>query len=1469
MSATDNLQGFRLSPRQARLFRRGAEGRQGWSAAVRLAGRADPARLEDALSRLIDGHEILRTDFPVPPGLKVPLQSVREGGFPPPFAVIDARGEPALAEAALRDALEAGFAPLDGRGWRAVLVQGPDADRLGVALSAALADGVTPVLMLSQWLALAADRAAAPAEGAAQFADIAEWLCQQQEDEHAASAAAFWQGIAAKAAAGPLADGAGGLRAGTGTGPRRRVPVVLDAAAVAVLDRWRASGTAVLRARLLAAWAALLARVGGRDSFGIAVTLPGRDLPELAAALGPIDAAVPVAVAVDADRPLGDLAAALDAALADAAHHKFALPDAVAAGPAGALPVGFDLTEWPDLAPWGVLETVEGGDGDAVLLLRAGLTGGRLSLDLLTVPACLSAEAAGRIGRMFVTLLGAADGAEPIEALPLADAEARAEVLAFGRGADLPAAPDRSVLTLIADIAARDPGRAAVAGAGGDLNYGQLWRMAGGIAATLAASGAGPAANRAVGVALPRTPLAIAAILGVLRAGAAYVPVDPSWPSERILAVLTDAGVTAVLAGPAQADGLAAAGLRVIDPESAAASSDEPPEAVPAAQDLAYVIYTSGSTGRPKGVPISHANLLASTRARMAAYDRPVGRYLLLSPLFFDSSVAGLFWTLAQGGALVLPAPGEERDAAALRDLVAGRQVTHLLCLPGLWAAIMDDAWPEDLESLETVIVAGERCTADLVDRHAERLPAVPLYNEYGPTEATVWSTVWRWAGGPVPRTIPIGRPIPGTLIRVLDRAGRPVPAGVAGEILIGGPGVAAGYLNRPDLTAERFRPDPLADPAAGGGILYATGDLGSWQEDGTLLFHGRADDQIKLRGYRIEPGDVEAALASHPAVGRAAVLLREDRPGERRLVAYAAVPAAAGADAESLRNHVAQRLPEWMVPTAVVVLPSLPLLPNGKIDRRALPAPEAAGQAGRPRQAPRTPMERRLSELWGAVLNIDPPGIDDDFFRLGGDSLLGLQMVARARQAGVKLTSAQLFEHPTIARLAEVVEATDAAPVAAPSVPGREVPLTPIQRWLLDRNSPEPHQYNQAIALDLRRSLVRATLEAAAARLPTLYDALTLAFQPLAGGGWRQSVAAASAAVPVTWLEVGGLPAPAREALVADALAKAQSGFRLGQPPLLRFVYVAADGDGPDRLHAIAHHLVVDGLSWTVLMEDLEAGYLALEAGTAPAEPHRSASFADHADALAAAAVALGDPAAPLRRAWAAYLARPVRPLPLDHAAAGNDEAHAGTVTARLDPVATAAFLTGAGPGPHRLLLASVGAVLARYAGGGVLRLDCERHGRHGGPADLDRSRSVGWFTEIHPVLFDLPAGGGTAAAEAALAQIGAVPGDGDGFGLLVRPPAGVEPLAGGGTGEVLVNYLGQVDASLAGSALFAYSPASSGRTRSGVTPRSHLLEIDAEVSGDELRIDWTFATQCHARTTIAALAEEHAALLSSLAVR
>lgn len=569
-----------------------------------------------------------------------------------------------------------------------------------------------------------------------------------------------------------------------------------------------------------------------------------------------------------------------------------------------------------------------------------------------------------------------------------------------------------------------NPDRAAVTCDGAVLTYGELNAQSNRLAHYLRATGVG--VETVVGLCLMRSTDLLVGILGVLKAGGAYLPVDFAMPSTRINTILADSKVAAVITHRNLADERALPGIRMIDLDEAREAIDVQPEDNPQAVNvpdhLAYVLYTSGSTGKPKGVAVTHGNIVNSTLARQHIYPDRIDGFLLLSSYTFDSSMAGLFGTLSQGGCVVMPPEGGEKDPQILGHLLSTEKITYLLCLPSLYTVLLDSVPPECFRRLNTLIVAGEACVPKTVARHYRSLPHAAIYNEYGPTEGTVWSSVYQPQPEDENRPVAIGKPIPNVQIYLLDRDLNPVPVGVGGELYIGGAGLARGYYGLSALTAERFVPNPFGGQP--GERLYRTGDLARYRSDGNIEYLDRVDHQVKIRGFRIELGEIETVLLQHAQVKEAVVLAHGQESRAKQLIAYI-VADESGLTLESIRTYLKHQLPDYMIPATCVMLDAMPLTVNGKVDRNALPDSDAAVTAAREETTgPRNAVEQTLVEIWAEVLELDKPfGIHDDFFALGGHSLSAIQIKVKVQgRFNVDLPVIKLYQTPTIAELASAI---------------------------------------------------------------------------------------------------------------------------------------------------------------------------------------------------------------------------------------------------------------------------------------------------------------------------------------------------------------------------------------------------------------------------------------------------------------
>ena len=603
-----------------------------------------------------------------------------------------------------------------------------------------------------------------------------------------------------------------------------------------------------------------------------------------------------------------------------------------------------------------------------------------------------------------------------LKQLPLLSKQEQRQFLAAPQPALLPQASSLLIHQLFERFAKTSPNNIALVFADQKLSYQELDQRANQLAHYLLAQGIRE--ESLVGVSAARSTELIIALLAVLKAGAAYVPLDPDYPQQRLEYLLADAKIDLLLTQSVLLAKFASQRTVCIEQSFAEYSSQAPKTAV-TLNNTAYIIYTSGSTGHPKGVLISHANLLHSTRVRNTYYTDPLRCFLLLSSFAFDSSVAGIFWTLSQGGCLCLPQQDDLNDPKALATLIYQQQVSHLLALPSFYNTIIHDSYLLLLTSLKVVIVAGEGCSSTVANDHHQKLPAVKFYNEYGPTEGTVWSTVYQSVEKETAAVLSIGSALANVEIYIMDTHGEPVPIGVSGELYIGGAGVAQGYLHQADLTAKKFVPNPFVN----GQRVYRSGDLGRYRTDGNIEFLGRVDHQVKIRGYRIELGEIETRLLQHPFIQAAAVLAINNH-----LVAYIVATPDLLSEVEIVR-HLKKTLPDYMLPSVCIYLKTMPLTPNGKLDRNALPNPEThRATQTRDFKVPTNEIEELLLAAWREVLETQAISIDDNFFSLGGHSLAAIQVRSRINELfNIDIPAKLLFEAPTIELIAKEILALQA----------------------------------------------------------------------------------------------------------------------------------------------------------------------------------------------------------------------------------------------------------------------------------------------------------------------------------------------------------------------------------------------------------------------------------------------------------
>ncbi|ACR31380.1 non-ribosomal peptide synthetase [Burkholderia glumae] len=1460
---------------------------------LRLSGRFDAAALRRAFGALLARHEALRLRFEAGDGVPMqvpgPVPAEADGAAGGAFTLRQVGRDPAALAAALH-----GFAcaPFDLSGGLPIRVGvfevAPDQRVLQIVVHHIVADAWSMELLLRDLLAFY--RGQTPAPLPLQFADVAMWRREWLAADELDAQLAHWRAVL---------DGAPGAitlprdlpprpqRSHDGGTVRRTLDAPLAGRLRAIA---REQGTTPFTL-LLAAYGVLLGRYAAQRTVLIGVPSAGRERRETEALVGFFVNTLIVRADLDGAQRFDALLRALHARVLDAQAHRevpFArLVEALAVerdlDSSPLFQVMFDLAvdqaRGPLALPDGLLAEPL---GDAAVTARFDLAlngrdrgaGGGVELALTYARDRFVEASVARLLDDYTALLAqiAADPARRVAdlAAPRAREAARREIAR---------APFQPAHRRIAERAARCPARVALRCEGAELGYGELDGWAARIGAALRGDGLAP--GERVGLLLNRSLALPAALLGVWHAGGAFVPLDPEYPPARLRAMIADAGVRRVIVD----DGTRArwpdllAPLRAIDawqPRAEPAAHWPGASGGPAAplhpEALAYVIYTSGSTGTPKGVAISHGALALHLDDFL--HDHRITEtdvVLQSSTINFDVALHELLPALIAGARVVMRGPLAWELDTLNRTLIDER-VTFARIPTALWQQWRIALPAPEALALRQITVGGEGLPGDALAKWLDGpLARVAIDNLYGPTETTV--AALHHPVGPADAAsaiVAIGRCYPSRHAYVADLDGNRAPDGALGELCIGGATLAHGYLGRPELTAERFVPDPTGAP---GSRVYRSGDLCRARPDGTIDFLGRLDQQIKLRGHRIELGEIETALRRAAGVREGVVDLRG--AGERkRLVAYFTGTAAP----EAVREALAATLPASHVPSLCVALAALPTLPNGKLDRRALPEPDdtVAGRA----VPPDGPLETTLLAIWQTVLGRRDFGVTDAFFALGGDSISSLRVIAQARAAGWIVSARQVFEHPSVRALARVAQRADAAPgegAAAGPQDGppddpqdgpQDAPLVPMQQWFFEQFPDAPSRWNQSVLLTSAEPLEAAALRGAFAALLATHDALRVRFvRDPAGAAWTQTIAPPSASAALAEaafesidLRAAGSDAGAWRAALARQAERLHGSLDLAAGPLIRAAAMATP-DGA-RLLIVAHHLVMDGVSWRILLDDLLSAYdaaRAAPAGAPPALPRPATGWADWSRRLAAYA---RQPELLSELAW--WQAR----LGTAPAAAPRAEGGQRHRAWALDAAATAC-LTDAGWRIDDVLLAALAHACAQVLPELPVIVELEGHGRGERVPGVDLSRTVGWFTTQYPLRIEAreTAGATRRAIAAARAEL---PADGLHYNLLryAGLASSRAALAALPATTVGFNYLGRFDERL-GAGRFGFAAEDSGDGTLGRAARGprHWLDLNGLIADGRLKVDWSAAERAVDEARLARLIAAFDAQVRALA--
>ncbi len=1040
--------------------------------------------------------------------------------------------------------------------------------------------------------------------------------------------------------------------------------------------------------------------------------------------------------------------------------------------------------------------------------------------------------------------------------LPLLGDEERRQVLADwnATGAEFPAT---TLHGWIEERVRQAPDAVAVEFEGSRLSYAGLDERANRLARHLRRLGAGP--ETLVGLAMERSLEMLVGVLAVLKAGGSYVPIDPEYPKERLTHMLEDSRAPVLLTQERLIERLPEHQARVVavdrDAAAIAAESGEPFDGGATPANLAYVIYTSGSTGKPKGVQIPHSavvNFLSSMSKKPGLTSADT--LLAVTTLSFDIAGLELYLPLVCGARLLLVSRETTQAGEKLKEILENQGVTAMQATPATWRLLLAAGWLGD-RGLK-ILCGGEALPRDLANQLLGACGS--LWNVYGPTEATIWSTLDQvGTSGP----ITIGRPLDNTEIYLLSRQLKPVPVGVPGELLIGGAGLSRGYRGRPDLTAEKFIPHPFAGPRGEPGArLYRTGDLARHLPDGRVEFLGRIDHQVKVRGFRIELGDIETALDQHLGLAQAVVVAREDQPGNKQLAAYLVVaPGAEKPAVADLRTYLKEKLPEYMVPALYTFLDAMPLTPNGKVDRRALPAPDRS-TAAREYVAPRDEKETFFCELWAELLSLERVGINDDFFELGGDSLLVIRVVTKANKAAMGITTKQVFQHRTVAELAAVAGTIEILAEQEPVV--GPLPWTPAQLHFFDQHHPNPDFHTIGMLFEPKDGELRYDLFVKAMEHVMLHhDNLRVR---VVGEGRDRSLMTDPPGAPVNVLliDLSALPEERRIKVLGPAIRQLVISCRMAEGNLVRTAMFRLEPGKISHFHLVTQYVVADINSWPILLDDLDAAYRQLEAGEPIAVPRKTTSARQWAERLAERARPGGMPQQELDY-WLAQAPHNPPRFPMDHQLGPNDWISARYQPAPFDLEETRILLQQVprflGVQIDAVLVAAVLSAFESWIGSRSLPIYLLGHGREALYDDMDLTRTTGWFNTIYPVLLDMgPDPDLIASARELNRQLRRIPHGGTGFGILrylSTDPDVVDHMHKALEPQVFFNYLGPDNSKELGR--MKKVEVFGGYHQDRGTKRLCPITIGAYIIEDKLLIKWEHNTNLHKVETVQALAQ------------
>ncbi|QUS15474.1 amino acid adenylation domain-containing protein [Bacillus velezensis] len=1412
-------------------------------AVLELTGPLDRGRLEETFRQLVERHESLRTSFETGPDGE-PVQRIHDSV---PFQ---------LDEAESADAFVRPFCLEEAPLFRAALVkESGERHLLLTDMHHIISDGVSVNTLIKEFGELYAGRSLAPMR--LQYKDYAVWQRSFQEKEGYQKQEAYWL----KRLEGELPVlelPADKPRPAVRSFAGGSVSCTLDAETASGLHRIARDHGSTLYMVLLAAYNTLLARLSGQEDIIVGSPIAGRPHKDLEPILGMFVNTLAIRTEPKGDKRFTDyLAEVRQAALEAYEHQDYPFEELVER-----LGVQRDTSRNPLFDVMFVLQNMEReslvlnklhltqaadtshktAKFDATLYASEG-SDGSISFDFEFNTDIYQKQTIEKWLSYFTRIL-----TKVIEnqAIPLGDihvlddAETNRVIYQFNQTkSDYPR--HETISRLFERQAKETPDARAVVYDGQILTYRELNERANRIAAALRSNGVGP--ESVVALLTGRTTELASGILGILKAGGAYLPIGDDVPRERAEWMLKDCKADILLQSD-KLDGLPLSGKRLFieDIQTKAGLSSENPEPLGGPESLAYMIYTSGSTGAPKGVMIEQRSVIRLVKNSNYIDFTPKDRLLFTSSLGFDVTTFEIFGPLLNGASLYVSDQETYLDSDVLETFIQQNGITTLWLTSSLFNHLSEQN-KDVFSGLSRLIIGGEALSPSHVNRVRNALPHLSVWNGYGPTENTTFSTCFLIEQS-YDHSIPIGRPVGNSTAYIINSRGTPQPIGVIGELCTGGDGVARGYFGRPELTQEKFVPNPFVP----GERMYRTGDLARWLPDGTIEYAGRMDDQVKIRGYRVELGEIEAALRSLDGVKEAAVSVRTGQSGNKELIAYMSLQA--DMDTEKVRSSLSKQLPNYMVPAYMMELEKLPLTPNGKLDRKNLPEPELTLQTAY--TAPRNELEEQLSVIWQEVLGTKQVGIEDSFFELGGDSIKALQVSARLGRYGWKMTASDLFRHPSIKELAPLIRKAERVIDQRP-VEG-DIPWTPVQHWFLSQRMENRNHFNQSVMMFSSDALQKQPLKEALEHLVIHHDALRITVSE-ENESIRQINHGIQKAELYT-LDIWDMSeTDTWEREIETEVAALQQRMDIEKGPLLKAGWFKTRSG--DYLFITVHHLAVDGVSWRILLEDLSAAYTQAVKGQPVQLPPKTDSFKQYAERLSEYAKS-----SKLMREeeyWRFIEEETAAELPYEKPQhqTGADSIRQ-TVSFTLTEEETSVLLQQVNRAYHTdtqdILLTAAALALRDWTGGGRLRIAMEGHGREHIMPELDISRTVGWFTSMYPVLIDLNTAGselGT-AVKTVKDTLGRIPDKGIGYGILkyMTPPE-QKTIRFRQAPEISFNYLGQFN-DTEDQHTFSLSGLASGHDITPTWQREQAVEMSAMAAQHKLHFSLSYPPSRFSKETM-----------------